>query len=167
MVGRRLNLWRLREFDVDAAATLPRTCCSTTASAKDNAADQRLVALAQVRAAGRRPRRARAASSSLPHAERAIADCLEAIRRGRAARGAAGQRLDMNYVWVHIWPVIEAPVEQLTALQGKIAPLTVGAGIEEILVGGTVVFPDGSDQLLVAGFHYQPGSGVVTSLGGA
>ena len=53
------------------------------------------------------------------------------------------QRLDMNYVWVHIWPTIDADLEQLTALQGQIAPMTAGAGIEEVLVGGTVALPDG------------------------
>ena len=101
----------------------------------------------------------------LPHAERAISNCREAIRRVRAAAGAAGQRLDMNYVWVYIWPTIDADPEQLTALQGQIAPMTTGAGIEELLVGGTVALPDGTDQMMVAGFHYQPGSGVVTTLG--
>ena len=46
--GRRLNLWRLRDFDVTRSRR-PRTCCSTTASPASNPADQRLVALAQVR----------------------------------------------------------------------------------------------------------------------
>ena len=72
----------------------------------------------------------------------------------------------MNYVWVYIWPTIDAEVEQLTSLKSQIAPMTAGAGIEEVLVGGTVTLPDGDERTLVAGFHYQPGSGVVTSLGG-
>ena len=66
----------------------------------------------------------------VPHAERALANCLEAIRRARASRGAAGAKLDMNHVWLHVWPVIRAEVGQLTALRDKIAPLTAGAGIE-------------------------------------
>ena len=44
----------------------------------------------------------------------------------------------MNHVWVHVWPSIEPTIEQLTALQGKITPLTAGAGIEEVLVHGRV-----------------------------
>jgi acetyl/propionyl-CoA carboxylase alpha subunit/acetyl-CoA carboxylase carboxyltransferase component len=165
MVGRRLTLGRLREFDV-TRLDAPEDVLLYRCVAPGNEADQRLVALAQVRQlAVVRDQAGRVVG--LPHAERAIANCLEAIRRVRAASGAAGARLDMNYVWVYIWPTIAADPEQLTSLKAQIAPLTAGAGIEEVLVGGTVAFPDGTEQTLVAGFHYQPGSGVVTSLGPA
>ena len=70
----------------------------------------------------------------------------------------------MNHVWVHIWPPVEADLDQLTALQAKIAPLTAGAGIEEVLVQGRIATPDGASAPLAARFHYQPGSGVVTSV---
>ncbi len=164
MVARRLTLGRLREFDV-TRLDAPEDVLLYRCVAPGNEADQRLVALAQVRQlAVVRDEDGRVVG--LPHAERAIANCLEAIRRVRAS-SAAGARLDMNYVWVYIWPTIDAEVEQLTSLKEKIAPLTAGAGIEEVLVGGTVAFPDGTERLLVAGFHYQPGSGVITSLGGA
>ena len=76
--------------------------------------------------------------------ERAIANCLEAIRRARTSMGSAGAKLDMNHVWLHVWPVIDAPLEQLTALKGTISPLTPGAGIEEVAAQGRVVAPDGS-----------------------
>ena len=162
MVGRRLNLWRLRAFDVTRLEA-PEDVLLYRCVAPGNESDQRLVALAQVRQlavvrdeAGR--------VTALPHAERAIANCLEAIRRARAERGAAGARLDMNYVWVHIWPPVEADLDQLTALQAKIAPLTAGAGIEEVLVQGRIASPDGDSAPLAARFHYQPGSGVVTSV---
>jgi acetyl/propionyl-CoA carboxylase alpha subunit/acetyl-CoA carboxylase carboxyltransferase component len=162
MVGRRLNLWRLRDFDVTRLEA-PDDVLLYQCVAPGNEADQRLVAMAQVRQlvvvrdeAGR--------VTSLPHAERAIANCLEAIRRARSARGAAGAHLDMNYVWVHIWPPVEADLHELTALQAKIAPLTAGAGIEEVLVQGRIVSSDGASAPLAARFHYQPGSGVVTSV---
>ena len=54
-----------------------------------------------------------ARSSSLPHAERAVANCLEAIRRARTPAGATGAKLDMNHVWVHIWPVVDAELDEL------------------------------------------------------
>ena len=163
MVARRMTLGRLREFDVTRLEA-PDDVLLYRCVAPDNPSDQRLVAMAQVRQlAVVRDERGRVIG--LPHAERAISNCREAIRRVRAAAGAAGQRLDMNYVWVYIWPTIDADPEQLTALQGQIAPMTTGAGIEELLVGGTVALPDGTAQMMVAGFHYQPGSGVVTTLG--
>ena len=163
MIGRRLTLGRLREFDVTRLEA-PEDVLLYRCVAPGNESDVRLVALAQVRQLAV-VRDDQGQVIGLPHAERAISNCREAIRRVRAAAGAAGQRLDMNYVWVYIWPTIDADPEQLTALQGQIAPMTSGAGIEELLVGGTVALPDGSEHLMVAGFHYQPGSGVVTTLG--
>ncbi|MEO3936270.1 carboxyl transferase domain-containing protein [Dermatophilaceae bacterium Soc4.6] len=163
MVGRRLNLWRLRHFDLTRVDG-PEDVLLLHATAKDNPADQRLVAMAQVRQfsvvrddGGR--------ITSIPHVERAIAGCLEAIRRARAARGAAGARLDTNLVWLHVWPVIEADVEQIAALRDKIAPLTAGAGIEEILADGRVPGPDGTTVPISARFFYSPGSGVTSTIG--
>ncbi len=137
MVGRRLNLWRLRDFRITRLEA-PEDVLLYHCVARDNEADERLVALAQVRQfavvrdeAGK--------VTSLPHVERAIANCLEGIRRARTARGAAGARLEMNHVWVTVWPVIDGQVAELTALQRNIAPLTAGAGIEEVVVTGRVI----------------------------
>jgi acetyl/propionyl-CoA carboxylase alpha subunit/acetyl-CoA carboxylase carboxyltransferase component len=163
MVGRRLNLWRLRDFEVTRLEA-PEDVLLYLCTAPGNEADQRLVALAQVRQLVV-VRDEDGTVTALPHAERAIANCLEAIRRARTARGSAGARLDMNYVWVHIWPTVDADVNELTALQAKIAPLTAGAGVEEVLVEGRIATPGGDVVPIAARFHYQPGSGVVTSIG--
>jgi acetyl/propionyl-CoA carboxylase alpha subunit/acetyl-CoA carboxylase carboxyltransferase component len=163
MVGRRLNLWRLREFNL-TRLDAPEDVVLLHAVARNNRADQRLVALAQIRQfsvvrdeAGR--------IKDVPHAERALANCLDAIRRARAARGASGAKLDMNHVWLHVWPVIQAEVGQLTALRDKIAPLTAGAGIEEILAEGRIANEDGRTTPISARFFYQAGAGVVSTIG--
>ncbi|UQX89765.1 ATP-grasp domain-containing protein [Jatrophihabitans telluris] len=162
MVGRRLNLWRLRDFEITRLEA-PEDVLLYHCVARGNKADQRLVALGQVRqVAVIRDDKGRV--SSLPHVERSIANCLEAIRRARTAFGSGGARLDMNHVWIHLWPVISAELDQLTALQQKIAPLTVGAGIEEVLVQGRVGAEDGSVLPIAARFFYQQGSGVVTRI---
>lgn len=162
MVGRRLNLWRLRDFEVTRLEA-PEDVLLYHCVAPGNDSDQRLVALSQVRQlAVVRDDEGRV--TALPHAERAIANCLEAIRHARSARGAAGPRLDMNHVWIEIWPVIEADLDQLTALQSKIAPLTTGAGIEEVLVTARIAGEGGAALPIAARFSYQPGSGVVTSI---
>ena len=84
MVGRRLNLWRLREFDVTRIEA-PEDVLLYECVARENPADRRLVALAQVRQlAVVRDEHGRV--SGLPHAERAVENCLEAIRRTRVAR---------------------------------------------------------------------------------
>ncbi len=164
MVGRRLNLWRLRDFRI-SRLDAPDDVLLYHCVAPDNESDQRLVALAQVRDLTI-VRDAEGHVTSLPQAERAITSCLEAIRRARAARGSAGARLDMNHVFVHVWPVIDAPPDELVGLQRTLAPLTVGAGIEEVAAQGRIAAPDGSVHPAAVRFTYQAGSGVVASFGG-
>ena len=157
MVGRRLNLWRLRNFSI-TRLDAPDDVLLYHCVAPGNDADQRLVALAQIReltpvrdSSGR--------VVSLPQAERAVAGCGDAIRRARAALG--GTRLDMNIVSLHIWPVIDAPLDELTAMQKTISPLTVGAGIESVQAEGRILAPDGTVHQVAATFSFQPGAGVV------
>ncbi|MGH3356001.1 MAG: carboxyl transferase domain-containing protein, partial [Nocardioidaceae bacterium] len=161
MVGRRLNLWRLRDFHATRLEA-PDDVLLYHCVARDNEADQRLVALAQVRQLAV-VRDAAGNVTSLPHGERAVANCLEAIRRVRSERGAAGAKLDMNHVWLHVWPVVDAALEELAPLQRTIAPLTAGAGIEEVLAEGRIVDADGTVHPAALRFFYQPGSGVVAS----
>jgi len=162
MVGRRLDLWRLRDFHVTRIEA-PEDVLLYECVARENSADRRLVALAQVRQlAVVRDEDGRV--TGLPHAERAVENCLEAIRRVRASRGAAGSKLDTNHVWVQVWPVVEAELDQITTLQGKITPLTDGAGIEEVLATGRVTGPDGTPSPIAIRFHSRPGAGVTASI---
>ena len=164
MVGRRLDLWRLRDFHVTRIEA-PEDVLLYECVARENPADRRLVALAQVRQlAVVRDEEGRV--TGLPHAERAVENCLEAIRRVRASRGAAGSNLDTNHVWVQVWPIVEADVEQLTTLQDKITPLTDGAGIEEVLAQGRVIGPDGNPTPIAIRFYARPGAGVTASIEG-
>jgi acetyl/propionyl-CoA carboxylase alpha subunit/acetyl-CoA carboxylase carboxyltransferase component len=163
MVGRRLDLWRLRDFNLTRLPS-PDDVLLYRAVAPDNASDVRLVVLAQVRELSV-IRDADGHVTSLPQAERAIASCLDAVRRARATL-PGGTRLDMNHVWLYIWPVIDAPVQELTALQRIVAPLTVGAGIDEVVAQGRVAGPGGAVMSVSARFTYQPGSGVVASVSG-
>ncbi len=164
MVGRRLSMWRLRNFAL-SRLDAPTDVLLFHAAASDNPADQRLVALAQVRQFSV-ARDASGQITALPHLERAIANCLEAIRRARAAQGAAASRLDMNHVWLHVWPPVDVDLDQLTALQDRIAPLTAGAGIEELLIEGRLRDDDGSEAPIVVRFAGAPGSGIAMSVEG-
>jgi acetyl/propionyl-CoA carboxylase alpha subunit/acetyl-CoA carboxylase carboxyltransferase component len=164
MVGRRLNLWRLRNFRI-SRIDAPEDVLLYHCVAPGNESDQRLVALAQVRELAI-VRDAEGHVTSLPQAERAITNCLEAIRRARTARGAAGVRLDMNHVFLHIWPVVDVPRHELAGLQGALSPLTVGAGIEEVAVQGRIKAPDGSVHPAAIRFSNEPGSGVVAHFEG-
>ncbi len=162
MVGRRLNLWRLREFDITRIEA-PEDVLLYECVAPENPADRRLVALAQVRQLAV-IRDENGHVTGLPHAERAVENCLEAIRRARVARGAAGSKLDLNHVWVQVWPVVEIDADGLATLGNKIRPLTDGAGIEEVLAQGRVRGPAGTPIPVCVRFGAQPGAGVVTSI---
>jgi acetyl/propionyl-CoA carboxylase alpha subunit/acetyl-CoA carboxylase carboxyltransferase component len=162
MVFRRLNLWRLKEFDATRLPA-PRGVLLFECVAKSNSADRRLVAMAEVnQLAAVRDENGRLIG--LPHAERAVENCLEAIRRTRAARGAEGSSLDMNHVWVYVWPEIDIDLRDVMALQHKLTPLSDGTGIEEVLAEGTFVHDDQPPTRLAIRFHSKPGRGVTASV---
>ena len=91
-------------------------------------------------------------------------NCLEAIRRERVARGAAGAKLDMNHVWVTVWPVVDLDLDALGALGTKISPLTDGAGVEEVVAQGRWPSPAATPLPMAVRFSAQPGSGVVSTV---
>ncbi|SDZ14234.1 Acetyl/propionyl-CoA carboxylase, alpha subunit [Tessaracoccus flavus] len=161
MAGRRLDLWRLRDFDTTRLPA-PEDVLLLECVAKSNPDDRRLVAMAQVRQLAV-VRDEAGELVGLPHAERAVANCLEAIRRTRSARGSAGSKLDMNHVWVHVWPEIDLDIADIQPLQSRITPLSDGAGIEEVLCQGR--FRRGDDVVALAvKFHALPGAGVTTTV---
>lgn len=162
MVFRRLNLWRLREFDATRIPA-PRGVLLFDCVAKSNPDDRRLVAMAEVNQLAA-VRDGKGRLLGLPHAERAVENCLEAIRRTRATRGSAGSRLDMNHVWVYVWPEIDLDLRDVTALQHKITPLSDGTGIEEVLAEGTFVSEGLAPTRLAIRFRAKAGTGVVASV---
>ncbi|MDO5682037.1 MAG: carboxyl transferase domain-containing protein, partial [Propionibacteriaceae bacterium] len=162
MVARRLSLWRLTEFELTRLPS-PEDVLLYEAVARSNPADRRLVAMAQVRQLAV-TRDSEGKITGLPLAERAVEHCLEAIRRVRTARHGSGSRLDLNHVWVTVWPRVDAEIAQLTRLQTKITPLTEGAGIEEVLTSGRVSGPDGQPRPVAIRFHQRPGRGVVADV---
>ena len=162
MAGRQLDLWRLREFDVTRLPA-PEDVLLFECVAKSNPADVRLVAMAQVRQLAA-VRDAEGRLIGLPHAERAVENCLESIRRTRSGRGSAGSKLDMNHVWVHVWPEIDLDLDDIAALRHKITPLSDGAGIEEVLTQGRFTRPGAPAVPMAIKFHAAPGAGVVASV---
>ncbi|MGD8215448.1 carboxyl transferase domain-containing protein [Aestuariimicrobium sp. Y1814] len=162
MVARRLNLWRLRDFDL-TRLDAPGDVLLYECVARSNPNDRRLVAIAQVRQMSV-VRESGGKVVSLPHAERAVLQCLESIRRVRTARGREGSKLEKNHVWITVWPTLEANLEQLTALQGRIRPLTEGTGIEEVLAQGRVANATGRTRPAAIRFHARPGGGVAADI---
>jgi acetyl/propionyl-CoA carboxylase alpha subunit/acetyl-CoA carboxylase carboxyltransferase component len=174
LVGRRLHLWRLQNFHVTrvagpaadrAAGPVPDDVLLYHCVAKDNAADQRLVALAQVH----RFEVARGADGRITRiegAETVLAACVEEIGRVRHDLDPAGQWLDMNRVWLDIRPVVNVMPEDLAAWQRATAQLVAQAGIQEVLVQGRLADADGALRYVVTRLCYEPGESVAVSVEG-
>ncbi|MEC3918978.1 ATP-binding protein [Nocardia sp. CDC160] len=133
-IAQRMQMKRLRKFDL---TRLPSSDDEEVylfrAVAKENPADDRLIAFAQVRdLEALRDHEGRLLA--LPTAESAIATCLDSIRRAHAQRPSA-KRFNTNRVVMYIWPPVEVTLEELeTVIGGHVLPMTAGAGLEEILL---------------------------------
>ncbi|MBC7560614.1 MAG: ATP-grasp domain-containing protein, partial [Dermatophilaceae bacterium] len=158
LIGQRLDLWRLKNFK---GTQLPSTDDTYLFHlvAPDNPADERLVAYAEVHDATAL-RDASGQVVAFPAFERKLASCLQSIRTNQAERGS-GRRLDANRIVLYVWPPVEVPLNELSAVARASAPMTVGAGLEEImmLVRHRTQPLEALREVAVI-FSYRPGAGV-------
>jgi acetyl/propionyl-CoA carboxylase alpha subunit/acetyl-CoA carboxylase carboxyltransferase component len=130
-VAERMQLERLQEFDLTRLPSADEEVYLFTCVARANPADERLVAMAQVR--DLTPlREADGRLVALPAAEDTLAACLDAIRNVQAHR-PANNRFDTNRVVIYVWPPSELTMDELNLLALRVLPTTAGAGLEEIL----------------------------------
>ncbi|HZM67079.1 MAG TPA: carboxyl transferase domain-containing protein, partial [Nakamurella sp.] len=161
LTGQRLDLWRLKNFTGTRMPSAEGTYLFHLV-APNNPADERLVALAEVRDVA--PMRdADGRVVAFPAAERVLASCLESIRRVQAARSGK-QRLDNNRVFLHVWPTIEVPLSDLAGFAQMSAPLTLGTGLAEIMVLAKLTEADDTVRDVALRFAYQAGAGVAVTV---
>ncbi|MGS0684166.1 ATP-binding protein [Nakamurella sp. GG22] len=161
LTGQRLDLWRLKNF-TGTRMPAPEGAYLFHLVAPDNPADERLVALAELRDVT--PRRdSDGKVVAFPAAERVLAACLESIRRVQAQRNGK-QRLDNNRVFLHVWPTIEIPLSDLEGFAQLSAPLTLGTGLSEITVLARLRESDDSLRDVALRFVYQAGAGVTVTV---
>ena len=161
LTGQRLDLWRLKNFDGTRLPAATGTYLFHVV-AKENPSDERLVALAEVRDVTPQLNES-GEVFGVPAIERALAACLDGIRRAQTQRGK--KRLENNRVALHVWPVLDIPASRLGAMANRLAPLTVNAGLEDI----TILTRVKDDQALqprrvAVRFAYTPGAGIVANL---
>ncbi|HEY5841209.1 MAG TPA: biotin carboxylase N-terminal domain-containing protein, partial [Mycobacterium sp.] len=130
LTGQRLDLWRLKNFDGTRLPAAAGTYLFHVV-AKENPSDERLIALAEVRDVTPQLNES-GEVIGVPALERALAACLDGIRRTQAQRGK--KRLDANRVALYVWPVLDIPNDRLPAITRRLAPLAVNAGLEEITI---------------------------------
>ncbi|PRY02475.1 carboxyl transferase domain-containing protein [Allonocardiopsis opalescens] len=129
-IAQRLQLKRLREFDLTRLPSVDEEIYLFKAVARSNPADERLIAMAQVR--DLTPlRESDGRLVALPALEDAVTACLDAIRNIQAQR-PQNRRFDTNRIMMYVWPATELTGEELNALVQRILPTTAGAGLEEV-----------------------------------
>ena len=162
MIAQRLDLWRLANFDVTRLPTVEDVYLYHCVG-RENPADERLVALAEVRdltpvrdAAGR--------VTALPETERLLAACLDGIRRFQVQRPSR-KRLHANHVLLSVWPLLDVPLDELRSVIRTLAPLTAGLGLEDVVIEARLgAAPDDEPRTMALAFSYQPGEGVTLSV---
>ncbi|MDG6101756.1 ATP-grasp domain-containing protein [Dactylosporangium aurantiacum] len=129
-IAQRLQLHRLREFDLTRLPSADEEIYLFKAVARSNPADERLIAMGQVR--DLTPlREADGRLVALPAVEDAITAGLDAIRNIQAQR-PQNKRFDTNRIMMYVWPSTELTGDELNALVQRILPTTAGAGLEEV-----------------------------------
>ncbi|HET9517810.1 MAG TPA: biotin/lipoyl-containing protein, partial [Actinoplanes sp.] len=130
-IAQRMQLERLSKFDLTRLPSADEEVYLFQAVARDNPADDRLVAFAQVRDLTElRDDDGRLAA--LPTAEDTIAACLDSIRRARALRTVKNS-FPTNRIVIYIWPPVEFTRAEIDTIAARVLPTTAGAGLEEIL----------------------------------
>jgi acetyl/propionyl-CoA carboxylase alpha subunit/acetyl-CoA carboxylase carboxyltransferase component len=160
LIGQRIDLWRLKNFNGTRLPAAVGTYLFDVV-AKENPSDERLVALADVRDATTQ-RNDAGEVVGVPALERALAACLDGIRREQAQRK---RRLDTNRIVLHVWPLLDLPPDSVPAIVRHIAPLTINAGLDEVSIRARIKDPETSQPRRVEiRFSYAPGAGIVANV---
>jgi acetyl/propionyl-CoA carboxylase alpha subunit/acetyl-CoA carboxylase carboxyltransferase component len=129
-IALRLQLERLREFDLTRLPSTDEEMYLFKAVAKSNPSDERLIAMYQVRDLTAL-RETDGRLVALPALEEGITLTLDAIRNIQAQR-PQNKRFDTNRIMMYVWPVTELSIDELNALVQRILPTASGAGLEEV-----------------------------------
>ncbi|MFG1952056.1 carboxyl transferase domain-containing protein [Micromonospora sp. NPDC048830] len=130
-IAQRMQLERLRKFDLTRLPSLDEEVYLFQCVARENPSDERLVAFAQVRdLTALREHDGRLVA--LPTAEDTVAACLDSIRRTQSRR-ASKTRFNTNRIVIYVWPPSDLTREEMEMIAGRVRPTTAGAGLEEIL----------------------------------
>ena len=139
MMGKRLHLWRLSNFDIERLPSVEDVYLFHGV-ARENPKDERLFALAEVRdltpvrdASGR--------VVQLPYLERMLMEALAGIRRFQAQRPPR-ERLQWNRVLLYVWPPLDLQPDELSEIVRKLAPATEGLGLEQVVVRARIPSPE-------------------------
>jgi acetyl/propionyl-CoA carboxylase alpha subunit/acetyl-CoA carboxylase carboxyltransferase component len=138
MMGKRLHLWRLSNFNIERLPSVEDVYL-LHAVARDNPKDERLFACAEVRdVTPVRDETGRVVQ--LPHLERMLTEALAGIRLFQSRRRPQ-DRLYWNRVFLYVWPSLTLERDELRDIVRKLSPATEGLGLEQVVVRARVPNP--------------------------
>ena len=162
MIARRLQMWRLSNFEITRLPS-PADVYLLRCVARTNPEDVRLVAVAEVRDL---------TPVFDPNGHVAALPEVESGPRGVPRRHPQRRALPSQPIEprpepdrLYVWPTVELPVGDLTRVRRRLAPLTEGLGIEQIVVEAR--FPDaetGRVDEVELRLAYEPGRGLTTAV---
>ncbi|MBM7809047.1 acetyl/propionyl-CoA carboxylase alpha subunit/acetyl-CoA carboxylase carboxyltransferase component [Geodermatophilus bullaregiensis] len=158
LTAQRFQIWRLKEFDGARVPSAEDTYLLHV-TAKENPNDERFIAMAEVR--DLTPLRDEQGEVvGFPTVERQLTSCLDSLRRAQSLRRSR-RPLEHNRVYLYAWPSIEVPLSQVATFARTSAPLTIGAGLDQIVLLARLQEEEGRPPRDVAlRFSYRPGTGL-------
>jgi acetyl/propionyl-CoA carboxylase alpha subunit/acetyl-CoA carboxylase carboxyltransferase component len=157
MVAERLGMWRFSGFELTRLPSAPDVHLFR-AKGREMPEDQRLMALADVRELTiLRDQDGRV--RGLPELERILDACLDSLRAARSGDRELA-RLDWNRVKLYVWPVVEAPLNELGQVIRSLAPRTEALGLEQVMVQVKMAASDGGVRELMLRMSRPPGAGL-------
>ena len=131
MMGKRLNLWQLSNFNIERLPSV-EDIYLLHVIARDSPKDERLFAYAEVR--DLTPvRDERGKIVQLPHLERMFTEAIAGIRVFQSRR-AAQQRLYWNRIFLYVWPPLCLSQDEFQDIVQRLLPTTEGLGLEQVVI---------------------------------
>lgn len=138
MMGKRLHLWRLSNFNVERLPSVEDVYL-LRAIAHDNPKDERIFACAEVRDIT--PLRDESGKViALPHLERMLTEAIAAIRVLQSRR-PANQRLHWNRIFLYIWQPFTLERDEFRDIVRRLAPSVEGLGLEQVVIRARIPSP--------------------------
>jgi acetyl/propionyl-CoA carboxylase alpha subunit/acetyl-CoA carboxylase carboxyltransferase component len=159
MMGKRLHLWRLTNFNIERLPSVEDVYL-LRAVARDNPKDERLFACAEVRdVTPVRDETGRIVQ--LPHLERMLSEAIAGIRLFQSRR-KPNERLYWNRVVLYVWPPLNLGRDELRDIVRRLAPSTEGLGLEQVVVRARILNPaTGELRDMVVRISSPAGSGLL------
>jgi acetyl/propionyl-CoA carboxylase alpha subunit/acetyl-CoA carboxylase carboxyltransferase component len=157
MLGKRFDLWRLSNFDLERLAS-PEDVYLFHGKAHDNPKDERLFAVAEVRDLTPSPD-SDGGATHYPALERVGLTALAAMRAALASFPAR-QRPSGNRLVLYVRPPFDIPRADWPQMARHFAPLAAGTGLEKLVMRVRIPLADGGTEDAILHVEGSAGPGV-------